>query len=326
MSRRPDVCVPTPPEPGAEPTKGSSGASCSGAAGRRAGPTSVQPHRDHAAGRDPPDGGRLLADVTLSRTRAPGTGRRRPAVLANSAVVSVVLDHRARAAGHRHRRAGHEVTVTDASRILALDIYGTLAATVFTPRPRRPASSAATSRPAFPRLADLPVVTHNGHELNARGDPRPRPDRRAHRLQHRPARGAAAAARRRHPGRDHARRRTATLDTHPRARSRRSPTALGVPDAGERARRARRRPTSTPPTRRSHARARGPGADRLRIVFLYVRGSAGVYYLVRRGLGRRRPDRRARRRRRRHRDRAASGMRPLTAEAPRSRPRPTCSS
>ena len=61
--------------------------------------------------------------------------------------------------------AGTEVTVTDASRILALDNYGTLATTVYALGlgDRLVGRDVSTGVPA---LQDLPLVTHNGHELN----------------------------------------------------------------------------------------------------------------------------------------------------------------
>lgn len=61
---------------------------------------------------------------------------------------------------------GESVTVTDAERILALDTYGTLATTVYALGlgDRLVGRDVSTGVPA---LRDLPVVTHNGHELNA---------------------------------------------------------------------------------------------------------------------------------------------------------------
>ncbi|MBX3313932.1 MAG: ABC transporter substrate-binding protein [Actinobacteria bacterium] len=60
---------------------------------------------------------------------------------------------------------GAEVTISDASRILALDTYGTLATTVYALGlgDRLVGRDVSTGIPA---LADLPLVTHNGHELN----------------------------------------------------------------------------------------------------------------------------------------------------------------
>lgn len=61
---------------------------------------------------------------------------------------------------------GTEVTVTDTSRILALDVYGTTTRIVYElglgdNLVGRDASS------TFPEVADLPLVTQSGHDLNA---------------------------------------------------------------------------------------------------------------------------------------------------------------
>ncbi len=62
--------------------------------------------------------------------------------------------------------SGTEVTVEEADRILALDVYGTLATTVHALGlgDRLVGRDVSTG---IPELASLPVVTHNGHELNA---------------------------------------------------------------------------------------------------------------------------------------------------------------
>jgi iron complex transport system substrate-binding protein len=60
---------------------------------------------------------------------------------------------------------GQPVTIADTSRVLALDSYGTLASTVYALGlgDRLVGRDVSTGIPA---LADLPLVTHNGHELN----------------------------------------------------------------------------------------------------------------------------------------------------------------
>ncbi|WP_122818478.1 heme/hemin ABC transporter substrate-binding protein [Nocardioides pantholopis] len=61
---------------------------------------------------------------------------------------------------------GSKVTVTDTSRILALDVYGTLARTVF----ELGLGDQVVGRDVstqFPEAAELPLVTQNGHDLNA---------------------------------------------------------------------------------------------------------------------------------------------------------------
>lgn len=61
---------------------------------------------------------------------------------------------------------GTPVTVTSTARVLALDVYGTLARTVFELGlgDRLVGRDVSTQ---FAEAADLPLVTHNGHELNA---------------------------------------------------------------------------------------------------------------------------------------------------------------
>ncbi|MDO9456740.1 hemin ABC transporter substrate-binding protein [Nocardioides sp.] len=61
---------------------------------------------------------------------------------------------------------GTEVVVEDVSRILALDIYGTLAHTVFDLGLGDNVIGRDLSA-SFPEIADRPLVTENGHELNA---------------------------------------------------------------------------------------------------------------------------------------------------------------
>lgn len=61
---------------------------------------------------------------------------------------------------------GTEVTVEDASRILALDVYGTLSRTVFElGLGDRVVGRDVSSQ--FDEISDRPLVTGNGHELNA---------------------------------------------------------------------------------------------------------------------------------------------------------------
>jgi iron complex transport system substrate-binding protein len=61
---------------------------------------------------------------------------------------------------------GTEVEITDASRILTLDIYGSLSRIVFE-LGLGDAVVARDTSSGFPEAADLPVVTENGHDLNA---------------------------------------------------------------------------------------------------------------------------------------------------------------
>ncbi len=61
---------------------------------------------------------------------------------------------------------GTEVEVVDVSRILPLDIYGTLSRIVFELGLGDNVVGRDVSS-AFPEIADVPLVTHDGHQLNA---------------------------------------------------------------------------------------------------------------------------------------------------------------
>jgi len=61
---------------------------------------------------------------------------------------------------------GEQITIEDTSRVLALDTYGTLATTVYALGLGDDLVGRDVST-GIPELMDLPVVTHNGHELNA---------------------------------------------------------------------------------------------------------------------------------------------------------------
>lgn len=61
---------------------------------------------------------------------------------------------------------GTKVTITDTSRILALDLYGTLSQTVFELGLGDQVIGRDTST-QFAEAKDLPLVTSNGHDLNA---------------------------------------------------------------------------------------------------------------------------------------------------------------
>ena len=169
---------------------------------------------------------------------------------------------------------GTEVTVDDASRILALDIYGTLSRTVFElGLGDRVVGRDISSQ--FPEVVDRPLVTSNGHELNAEAilaldptvvltDTSLGPWDVV--LQLRDA-GIPVVVTDSHRGLDN----VASL-THQVA------DALGVREEGREL------------GARIEAEAEAASADiatvaphdvtgRLRTVFLYVRGSAGVYYM-----------------------------------------------
>lgn len=175
---------------------------------------------------------------------------------------------------------GTEVTVTDTDRILALDLYGTLSRTVFELGLGDRLVGRDTST-AFPEAAGLPLVTPHGHDLNAEAilelaptviltDTTLGPWDVV--LQMRDA-GIPVVV----------------LDSHRDIAGagdmiRTVGDALGVGDQGEEL--ASRTETEIATTTEQIA-ALAPTADeeRLRIAFLYVRGSAGVYYLFGQGSG-----------------------------------------
>ncbi|MET1020309.1 MAG: ABC transporter substrate-binding protein [Microterricola sp.] len=169
---------------------------------------------------------------------------------------------------------GTEVTVTDASRILALDVSGSLAATVFGLGLGEQVVGRDNST-GFAEAADLPVVTMGGHQLSAEPILELAPTVI---LTDTTLGPPAVLAQLRDAGIP------VVITTSERSIDtigtviEQVAAALGVPDAG------------TELTERVHAElaavtadieaiAPAEAADRPRMLFLYVRGSAGVYYL-----------------------------------------------
>jgi iron complex transport system substrate-binding protein len=175
---------------------------------------------------------------------------------------------------------GTSVTVSDVSRILTLDIYGSLSATVFGLGLGANVVGRDTST-GFPEAADLPLVTQNGHEVNGEAvlDLQPSviitdtsigpwdvilqlrdagipvivvsPERNLNNIDDLVTTVAAS---------------------------------LGVPDAGV----ALNAKISTELENEQQAiTAIAPSAEdqKLRILFLYVRGNAGIYYIFGEGSG-----------------------------------------
>lgn len=175
---------------------------------------------------------------------------------------------------------GTTVTVTDASRVLALDLYGTTARVVHELGLGDRLVGRDTST-TFPEAADLPLVTTNGHELNGEAilglaptviltDTTLGPWDVV--LQMRDA-GIPVVVLDSHRSLET----TGTFLTTVAA-------ALGVPDQGEAL--AARTQAAVDATRAQiDAIAPQDPADRLRVAFLYVRGQAGVYYLFGDGSG-----------------------------------------
>ena len=169
---------------------------------------------------------------------------------------------------------GTEVTVTDTSRILALDIYGSLSRIVF----ELGLGDSVVGRDVstqFPEAADLPLVTQNGHDLNAEAildlaptviltDTSLGPWDTI--LQMRDA-GIPVVV----------------LDSHRSIDTvgdliTQTADALGVPQRGAE---LAERTNAVIDDKLAEIAAVAPAdpADRLRMIFLYVRGQSGVYYL-----------------------------------------------
>jgi len=169
---------------------------------------------------------------------------------------------------------GTKVTVTDASRILPLDIYGTLSRTVF----ELGLGEQVVGREIatqFDAAADLPLVTQNGHDLNAEAileldptviitDTSLGPWDAI--LQMRDAGIPVVVV-------DSER----SLDTVP-SLIEDVAEALGVPEQGA-ALAERTQAEVDAVTEQIAGVAPRERGDRLRAVFLYVRGQSGVYYM-----------------------------------------------
>jgi len=175
---------------------------------------------------------------------------------------------------------GTEVTVRDTSRILALDVYGTLSRTVF----ELGLGESVVGRDIstqFAEAADLPLVTQSGHDLNAEAildlDPTVILTDTSLGpwdviLQMRDA-GIPVVV----------------VDSHRAldnvgALTRQVAEALGVPDEGRQL--ADRIEAEVDRVTAEIGKvAPQDETDRLRTVFLYVRGQSGVYYMFGEGSG-----------------------------------------
>jgi iron complex transport system substrate-binding protein len=176
--------------------------------------------------------------------------------------------------------SGQPVTISTTRRILALDTYGTLAATVYGLGlgDRLVGRDISTGIPA---LRHLPVVTHNGHELDAEAILELNPSviltdysigPLEVQMQLRDA-GIPVVIM------DDTRS-VATIDPQIRAVAQ----VLGVEAAGDK---LAARTESQIDSARAAVTAMAPTgrADRPRMVFLYMRGNAGVYYWFGTGSG-----------------------------------------
>ncbi|MDT9592739.1 ABC transporter substrate-binding protein [Nocardioides zeae] len=175
---------------------------------------------------------------------------------------------------------GTEVTVTDVSRVLALDVYGTLSRTVFELGLGENLVGRDVST-QFPEAEELELVTQNGHDLNAEAvlelDPTVIVTDTSLGpwdvlLQMRDS-GIPVVVVDSHRGLDN----VASLTEQ-------VATALGVPGAG--AELAERIETEVAAVQDDIAEV-APSDDgrRLRTVFLYVRGASGIYYMFGEGSG-----------------------------------------
>lgn len=175
---------------------------------------------------------------------------------------------------------GTEVTVTDTSRILALDVYGTLARTVFELGlgDRVVGRDVSTQ---FAEAAELPLVTRTGHDLSAEAildldptviltDTTLGPWDVV--LQVRDS-GIPVVVVDSHRGLDNLEALTLQVAD-----------ALGVPDAGVAL--ADRTADEVAAVQAEIAKvAPADDGQKLRMVFLYVRGQSGVYYMFGEGSG-----------------------------------------
>jgi iron complex transport system substrate-binding protein len=170
--------------------------------------------------------------------------------------------------------AGDQVTVNDASRILAVKLYGSIAEIVFSLGLGDRVVGRDTSTD-FPAAADLPVVTPGGHDLSTEAilalnptvvllDDSIGPPEVLNQL-----RAAGIAVVRIGDGQ--------SLDAVP-VHIREVAAALGVPQAGE---------ELVARVDAEIAAARDGVADgpRPRVAFLYLRGTAGVYLMGGKGAG-----------------------------------------
>ena len=111
----------------------------------------------------PADDGVRLADVTIASDPRTLEGPR-TAVLPGGAIDPIATDPSPQLPVTVTDMQGTEVTITDTSRILALDVYGSLSRIVFELGLGDNVVGRDTSS-SFAEIADLPRVTSNGHDL-----------------------------------------------------------------------------------------------------------------------------------------------------------------
>ncbi|WP_051681885.1 hemin ABC transporter substrate-binding protein [Cellulomonas sp. HZM] len=226
-----------------------------------------------ASGDGAASGGALLADVTPVPDPKAATGPS-TAVLADAALHPVADDPHATLPATVTDAQGTSVTVTDTSRVLALDIYGSTSRIVYELGLGDHVVGRDTSS-AFAEIKDKPLVTANGHELDGEAilelaptviitDTSLGPWDVV--LQMRDA-GIPVVVVDPHRDVDSAGKLVQAVAD-----------ALGVHDVGEKL--AQRTHDDIAAKVAQIAKiAPQEKSDRLRVMFLYVRGQAGVYYL-----------------------------------------------
>lgn len=174
---------------------------------------------------------------------------------------------------------GTNVTITDVSRILPIDLYGTSSRIVFDLGLGKNVVGRDVSSD-FEEIKDLPLVTHNGHELNAESILELAPSVIITDsslgpwdvvLQMREA-GIPVFV----------------VDSHRSLENSdemitQIADALGVPEQG--AKLAERTTNQVTAIMEQISEITPQGNDRLRMIFLYARGQSGVYYLFGEGSG-----------------------------------------
>lgn len=225
------------------------------------------------------EGGPRLSEVTLASDPHALEGPR-TAVLADSALDPVVDKAEPRLPVSITDMQGTETTVTDVSRILALDVYGSLSRIVFELGLGENLVGRDTST-AYAEAAELPLVTAGGHELSAESILELAPTVILTDTSLGPwdvilqMRDAGIPVIVMDPHRD-----LSAIPELVRATAR----ALGVEAEGEL---LAERTESAVQAKLSEIAAIAPQdpSEKLRMVFLYVRGQSGVYYMFGAGSG-----------------------------------------
>jgi iron complex transport system substrate-binding protein len=225
-----------------------------------------------------PDGGARLAEVEPLTDPGAYVGPS-SAILADSAIVPIAADPQPVLPVTVTDAQGTAVTVTDVGRILALDIYGSTSRTVFELGLGENLVGRDTSS-AYPEIADRPLVTANGHELNAESILELAPTLIITDTSLGPW---DVVLQMREAGIP-----VVVVDSHRSLEGvgplvQQVADAVGLPTEG--AELAARATADIEATVAQIAAVAPPEGERLRIAFLYVRGQSGIYYLFGTGSG-----------------------------------------